>query len=415
MLSLVEVKPKSLKDYQSIIRPEIYEEIQSRGKTLEGLKVNHVNATAVGGGVAEILSSMVGMMNDLGLKTSWLTIPPDEDFFNVTKKIHNTLQSLDEDLTEKEKDIFLKYTEKLGKMMNDHYADIWVIHDPQPVGGIKYMNCDINAVWRCHIDTTDRQESVWDFIKQFLPEYKRYIFSLDKFVPNDLDPDKILIMPPSIDPLSIKNRSMDYNEAKAIIEKTGIDLSRPLVTQVSRFDPWKDPKGVIDAYRMVKKDFPELQLAMVGLIIAKDDPEAYVIFDEVKEHAGDDPDIYLFADPEKIPCDNDTFVKAFQTVTNVIMQKSTREGFGLVVTEALWKGNPVIGGNVGGITLQIEDGVNGFLVNSPDEAADKLKYFLRHPEKMEEMGQAAHETVKNNFLHTRLLDDYLKLFQKIKP
>lgn len=413
MLSLVEVKPKSLKDYEKIIGSEKFEQIHSRGKELKGLRINHVNATAVGGGVAEILSSLVGMMNDLGLKASWLTIPPDEDFFNVTKKIHNTLQSLDEDLTEQEKEIYLNYTKNLGKLMNDHDADLWVIHDPQPVGAIEYMDRSINAVWRCHIDTTDRHESVWKFIKQFLPKYRNYIFSLDKFVPDDLEQDKVVIVPPAIDPLSVKNRPMDYDQAKEIIKQTGIDCDRPLVTQISRFDPWKDPKGVIDAFRMVKKDFPNLQLAMVGLIIAKDDPEAYDIFNEVKEHAGDDPDIFLFADPEHIPTDNDTFVKAFQTVSNVIMQKSTREGFGLVVTEALWKGHPVIGGNVGGITLQIEDGVNGFLVNSPEEAADKLKYLLRHPQKMEEMGTAAHETVKERFLLTRLLDDYLKLFGKL--
>lgn len=413
MLTKVDVAKKSLKDYRELIGESRYHEILSLAENLKGKRIIHVNATAVGGGVAEILSSLTGLMQDIGLDANWFIIPPDDDFFNVTKKIHNTLQGKPESLSDEEMKIYADYNENLSKKIEDMKADIWVIHDPQPAASFHFSSKTSKAVWRCHIDTTNREESVWEFIKSFLDSYNRFIFSLDDFVPEDLDQSKVLVFPPAIDPLTVKNSFMDKKEALSVMEKAGLDISRPIVTQVSRFDPWKDPKGVIDAYRIAKKEIPGLQLALLGLIIATDDPEAFEIFDDVKAYAGDDPDIHLFADPTKIPVENDSFVKAFQTASKLILQKSTREGFGLVVTEALWAKNPVIGGNVGGIRLQIENGKNGFLVNSIEECADKLIYLLKNPDECEKMGIAARETVKEKFLLTRLLKDYLKLFNDL--
>lgn len=413
MLKKTTVGQKSFEDYKNIILPELYDKIKDHSKKLQGLKVIHLNATAVGGGVAEILMGLVPLMNDIGMQAEWLTIPHDDNFFEVTKEIHNMLQGKKVELTDKQKQIFLDYKKNLAKLMDKHDADIWVIHDPQPSMAIDSMEKNVNAVWRCHIDTTNRQESVWQFIRQGLGKYKYYIFSLEQFVPEDLDKNKIVIIPPAIDPLSEKNKSMDIRLANDTIKKFGIDTNKPLLTQVSRFDPWKDPKGVIDAFRIAKKSIPDLQLAMAGLIIAKDDPEAYAIFDNVKAHANGEKDIFLFADPADIPVDNATFIKSLLTSSDVIIQKSTREGFGLVVTEAMWKGNPVIGGNVGGIKIQIEDGVSGFLVNSVEEAAEKIIYMFENNDKIQEMGINAQETIRQKFLLPRLLNDYLEVFLKM--
>lgn len=413
MLKKTTVGQKSFEDYRNIILPELYDKIKDHSKKLLGLKVIHLNATAVGGGVAEILMGLVPLMNDIGMQAEWLTIPHDDNFFEVTKEIHNMLQGKKVELTDKQKQIFLDYKKNLAKLMDKHDADIWVIHDPQPSMAIDSMEKNVNAVWRCHIDTTNRQESVWQFIRQGLGKYKYYIFSLEQFVPEDLDKNKIVIIPPAIDPLSEKNKSMDIRLANDTIKKFGIDTNKPLLTQVSRFDPWKDPKGVIDAFRIAKKSIPDLQLAMAGLIIAKDDPEAYAIFDNVKTHANGEKDIFLFADPADIPVDNATFIKSLLTSSDVIIQKSTREGFGLVVTEAMWKGNPVIGGNVGGIKIQIEDGVSGFLVNSVEEAAEKIVYLFENNDAIQEMGINAQETIRQKFLLPRLLNDYLEVFLKM--
>jgi trehalose synthase len=413
MLQKTQVEERYLKDYKDIILPALYDEIQSYAEKLKGAKVYHLNATAVGGGVAEILAGLVPLMKDLGIDAEWLTIPPDDDFFNVTKEMHNTLQGKKADLTPEQEGIYTRYNERLAKLMKDTKPDLWLIHDPQPAASIHFLNDRVPAIWRCHIDTTNRRESVWNFVKKFLDKYRYFVFSLEQFVPRDLDKKRVVVSPPAIDPLSVKNVAMEESEAKKVIGQCGVDPSRPLITQVSRFDPWKDPKGVIDAFRLARREIDGLQLAMVGLIIAHDDPEAFEIFDDVKEYAGDDPDIHLFADPENIPVDNDTFVKAFQGGSDVIMQKSIREGFGLVVTEALWKGKPVIGGNVGGIKLQIENGVNGFLVGSSEEASEKAVYLLKHPEKLVEMGKNAREVVRRKFLLPRLLCDYLHLCDRI--
>ena len=409
MLQQVELGKKSLDDYGPIVGEEVIGEIRGLAAPLKDARVVHVNATAYGGGVAEILQTLVGLMRDVGLDAEWQVIEGEDEFFEVTKACHNGLQGMDIPFTEEMRDVWRRYNELNAKKF-EGLSDFVVVHDPQPAGLLHYHGrYDSRWIWRCHIDTSSPNPAYWDFFAPYVSEYDAGIFTMEQYVGPDADFGHLAIIPPTIDPLSPKNAPMDEAEARGIVAGFGIDVARPLVTQVSRFDPWKDPLGVIDAYRIVKAEIPEAQLALVGSMAA-DDPEGWSYLDKTSRHAGEDFDIHILHNYHGV---HGREVGAFQTASDVVVQKSTREGFGLVVTEALWKGKPVVGGNVGGIPLQVIDGETGFLVNSVQECAEKVRYLLKHPDQTALMGMAARERVRENFLTTRHLADYLRLFTEL--
>lgn len=408
MLGQVLVDTKQLQDYRSAIGDQAIDEIMELARPLRGAHVVHVNATAFGGGVAEILMSLVPLMCDVGLEAEWQVIAGDQNFFNVTKACHNGLQGMHIPFTKEMKEIWMRYNEENARRFEGRY-DFAVIHDPQPAGLLAYGQRELSPywLWRCHIDTSQPNPEYWNFFAPFLQQYDKAIFSRKEYAGAFWPEDRLWIIPPSIDPLSPKNLQMPEEEARAIVARFGIDPSRPLITQVSRFDPWKDPLGVIDAYRLVKQEHPEVQLALVGSM-ATDDPEGWYYLDKTSRHAGEDQDIFILHNFHGVGAQE---VSAFQQTSDIIVQKSLREGFGLVVAEAMWKGKPVIGGNVGGIPLQVIDAETGFLVHSVEECAEKILLLLDNPGLSQEMGTRAREHVRQHFLITRHLLDYLLLFR----
>ncbi|MDY7080344.1 MAG: glycosyltransferase [Chloroflexota bacterium] len=410
MLQRVELEQKLLADYRPVVGDEVVTEIEELATSLRGARVVHVNATAFGGGVAEMLVTLVPLMRDVGLDAEWQVIAGEDEFFNVTKACHNGLQGMDIPFTEKMQGVWQRYNEMNAVRFEGEY-DFVVVHDPQPAGLLHYHGRERakSWAWRCHIDTSLPNPAYWGFFAPYITEYDAGIFTMEQYVGPGVSYDHLAIITPTIDPLSPKNAPIPLEQARGIVARLGIDVSRPLITQVSRFDPWKDPLGVIDAYCIVKAQAPEVQLALVGSM-ASDDPEGWYYLDKTIRHAGDDGDIHILHNFHGVGA---LEVGAFQTISDVLVQKSTREGFGLVVTEALWKGKPVVGGNVGGIPLQVLDGETGFLVDSVDECGEKMLHLLQHSEEAARMGTAAREHVRRNFLITRHLADYLRLFHKM--
>lgn len=410
MLRTVPVQPIRLEAYQDIVVPELLEEIWELAQALQGARVVHINATAFGGGVAEILQSLVPLMQDVGLEAFWQVIYGDDPFFQVTKACHNGLQGMDIPFTLEMKQTWERYNRLNAEHFQGEY-DFVVIHDPQPAGLRRFTGGKGGRfwIWRCHIDTSDANPAYRDFFLPYVQEYDAAIFTLQDFVFPGLQDPRVIIIPPTIDPLAPKNQPMEPEQAQNLVARFGVDPQRPLLLQVARFDPWKDPLGVIDAYRIVKKEVPDVQLALVG-VMAHDDPEGWFYLDRVLRHAGEDFDIHVLHNFHGVgPIE----VAAFQTVASVVVQKSTREGFGLAVTEALWKGRPVVGGRVGGIPLQVLEGQTGFLVDSVEQAAERMLYLLQHLEEAQRMGQAGQEHVRRHFLMPRLLRDYLRLFVEL--
>jgi trehalose synthase len=409
MLERVETKPRSLEAYRGIVADNLLNNIQDLASDLTGARVVHINATAFGGGVAEMLQSLVPLMSDVGLEAEWQVIAGDEDFFSVTKAFHNGLQGMDLTLTDDMKGIWQRYNRKNAQTFEGRY-DFVVVHDPQPAG-LRHFHGDGGGrhwIWRSHIDTSHPNTAYWEFIVPFLRPYQAGVFSMSQYAGDGLSFPELAIIHPSIDPRSPKNRSMSRSRAKRIVFGLGVDANRPVISQISRYDPWKDPLGVIDAYRLVKGRLPEVQLVMMASM-ANDDPEGWQYLRRTQEHAGDDPDVHLLC----FQRNNDLEVNALQTFSDVVIQKSVREGFGLVVTEAMWKGQAVVGGDVGGIPLQIVDGENGFLVESVEEAAEKVLHLLGNREEARRMGARAKEHVRQRFLTPRHLRDYLALFRKL--
>ena len=406
MLQLVELQEKHLDDYRPIVGDDALATIRDLAEPLQGARVVHINATAFGGGVAEMLQTLVPLMVDVGLDAEWQVIEGADEFFNVTKAAHNGLQGMDLDFTDEMKAIWQRYNKMNAEAFEGEY-DFVVAHDPQPAGLLHYRGASEGErwTWRCHIDTSHPNPAYWDFFAPYLNEHDAAIFTMEQYVGPGVDFAHLAFITPTIDPLVPKNAPMDVDQARDVVRKFGLDLGRPIITQVSRFDPWKDPLGVIDAYRIVKERVPEVQLALVGSM-ASDDPEGWYYLDKTIRHAGEDFDIHILHNYHGV---GGYEVGAFQTASDVVIQKSIREGFGLVVTEALWKGKPVIGGNAGGIPLQIIDGETGFLVDSAEECAEKTLILLENPQRARRMGEAAREHVRHNFLTTRHLTDYLQL------
>jgi trehalose synthase len=409
MLEIVETEGKLLNDYIDIIGKEEIESIKKLALPLKGKKVVHINATSFGGGVAEILSTLVPLMKDIGIEAEWQVIKGSDDFFNVTKSIHNGMQGMDVPFTKEMKEIFLKNNQLNEKLFEGEH-DFVVIHDPQPVAILNYRQEKKGKwIWRFHIDPTSAQEKIWKFIRLFIEKHDAAIFTLKEYVKDDLKLKNIAIIPPAIDPLSPKNMDLDQEEIENIVIKYKVDPDRPIITQVSRFDPWKDPLGVIDMYRMVKKEVKDVQLVLIASM-ANDDPEGWEYYEKTARHAGEDYDIHLLSNLNGV---GNLEVNAFQRASDVIIQKSLREGFGLVITEALWKGKPVVAANVGGIPLQVDNRRTGYLVGDISECAERVIHLLKDSEIANKMGTSGKEYVRKNFLITRLLKDYLNLFNNL--
>jgi trehalose synthase len=391
-------------------RIEAYREIAPQGSVefllrmaekIGRKRILHLNSTKLGGGVAEILRSLVPLLESVGLDAQWDVITGNEEFFSTTKAFHNALQGQEQRIPAEMLQNYLAINRENGKRLSLE-ADFVIIHDPQPAALIESRpNKRGKWVWRCHIDASQPQRKVWDFLRQFVVKYDGAIFSLPRFAQRLPIPQFLIY--PSIDPLSDKNREITPQELDRILRQLKISPGKPILLQVSRFDRFKDPLGVIQAYRLVKKHH-DLQLILAGGG-ATDDPEGEAVLAEVRQAAQDDPDIRILL----LPPDANLEINALQRVATIVLQKSLREGFGLTVAEAMWKGKPVIGGFTGGITVQLVYGVTGFTVNSVEGTAFRIHHLLDNPEVMAKMGQDAREFVRRNFLITRHLGDYLAL------
>src|SRR5947209_5985174 len=409
MLQLVNVGHKSLADYATIATRGLMDEIRRLAEPLAGKRAVHLSATAFGGGVAEISYTLIPLMQDAGLDVEWRIIRGAEEFYNVTKTIHNALQGNPQGLDDEQREIFTRYQELNAREFEDDY-DFIVVHDPQPVGLIDHFpNSDAHWIWRGHIDFSTPNQEVFDFVLPSIRRYDAAIFHMREYVPRAEGLPPCYIWPPAIDPLAPKNMALSPEDAAYIVDQFGIDVERPLLTQVSRFDPWKDPLGVIDAYRVVKERFPDVQLALVGSM-AHDDPEGWDYYNQTVAYAAGDPDIYILSNLNNV---GSVEVNAFQVHSAALIQKSIREGFGLTVTEALWKARPIVAGRVGGIVDQIQDGDTGFLVDSVEQCAVALKTILDDPERARRMARQGKEFVRRNFLTPRLVRDWLALFNRL--
>ncbi|MBU3931443.1 MAG: glycosyltransferase [Proteobacteria bacterium] len=386
-------------DYIPIVGESVVEELRLIASRLWGKRIINVNSTAVCGGVAEILNRMLPLLKDMGLDVRWDVIRGGGEYFDVTKKFHNALHGRRVDIGEQDFEIFMETSRKNLEEM-DTSGDIVFIHDPQPIVLVQKRSNN-KWIWRCHIDLSNPSQKVWRFLKEFVVQYDAAVFSSPAF--SRKLPIRQFLIAPSIDPLSDKNRELPQETIDAVLVKYGIPKNKPIITQISRFDRLKDPVGVIATYRLVKK-YIDCRLLLAGGT-ATDDPEGQKVFEEVMESANGDPDIHILSMSQ-----NDLEINALQRASTVIIQKSLKEGFGLTVSEALWKSKPVVASNVGGIPLQIKHKHSGLLCYSAEGAAFAVKQFLSSPEYARKIGENGREHAKNNFLITRHVRDYLLLF-----
>jgi trehalose synthase len=397
-----------LEDFRTIVPDDTLAEIYARARGLYGKHIVHINSTYQGGGVAEILHSLVLLMNDVGISTGWRILHGSPDFFNITKKFHNALQGASINLSERKKQIYLQTNESFSKFTHINH-DCVIVHDPQPLPLIRPYTKKQPWIWRCHIDLSDPHKQLWDFLKGFLLKYDQVVISSEKYLKDDLPVDQ-RIMSPAINPLNLKNKQLDERTILKYVKKAGIPTDKPLITQVSRLDPWKDPEGVLEVFKRVKEKIDCRLLFCYNL--ASDDPEGVQMYTRISRKAKklvDNGDV-LF-----VVGNNDILVNSIQRFSNVIIQKSIKEGFCLSVTEALWKGTPVVASNVGGIPTQIQDGKNGFLLEPKDTEGfvDRIIYLLKNPEESQNLGRMANEMVRQKFLITRLLSDHLDMVNSI--
>lgn len=390
-----------LVNYEKLVGAHTVDRISKKAEKLKDFDVAHINSTYYGGGVAEILSSLTLLMNSVGIKTEWRVIQGSPDFFSITKKVHNALQGEKLNLSRRKTDIYesVIYENSLRNHLNH---DLVIIHDPQPLGMINHYKKHCPWVWRCHLDLSCPNKRLWNYMVPYIEKYDAVILTLKEYE-KKLKIPQVFFMP-AIDPFSIKNKKLSNKEIDERMEHYGIPTDLPLVVQISRFDRWKDPDGVIEAFKIARKEV-DCTLVLLGNV-ATDDPEGQQIYESVISSKEDRIIILSRQDT--------ALVNALQSRAEVVIQKSLREGFGLTVTEAMWKGTPVIGGNVGGIRYQIKDGENGFLVSSVQQTADRIVQLLKDKELRKQMGSKARQSVKNNFLMPRLLEQYLDLFNSFE-
>jgi trehalose synthase len=405
MLDHVDLAPLSIDDYEPVVGREVIEELRRLAAPLKGARVAHVNATAYGGGVSELLRSLVPMYRGLGIEADWKLISGDAQFFEVTKGLHNGLQGATFELTPRAREIYLMHNMRNAQQLEEPY-DIVVVHDPQPAAMRAYKDDSATKwVWRCHIDTSSPNLEALGFIDEFISAYDALVFTSERFVPPGLEHGHVAIISPAIDPLSPKNMPLSDDLCRGLLSWSGVDYRRPLLTQVSRFDPWKDPMGVLEVYGLLRPNVAGLQLALIGSM-ALDDPQGWQMYNDIVARVKGDDDIHVRTNIIGV---SDVAVNAFQRWSDVVIQKSIREGFGLVVSETLWKGTPVVANRAGGIPLQMDDGVGGFLVESTEECVERAFYLFEHPDEAKEMGEAGKARVREKFLMTRLAADELRL------
>lgn len=398
---------KSLNDYKSIVGDELVDQIYSNASSLDDKWVSHVNSTLYGGGVAEILGSLVLLMNDVGIETSWKVVRGDGSFFRITKKIHNALHGDRKAHLDKEDKLhYMGVNESNSIFTHIEHYDAVIVHDNQPLPLIKYCEKCQPWVWRCHIDVSNPNMGVLNFLKKFISRYDLLVFHLRDFMLDSI-PKEQTIMPPSIDPLSKKNSPLTERKKQKVLKSYDIPRDKPIITQVSRFDKWKDPKGVMECFKKVKKKV-DCRLVFVGSF-ADDDPEGEKVYKNLLKYEDEIEDMQIICQEDPI------LVNAMQDIADVVIQKSIKEGFGLTVSEALWKGTPVVAGNVGGIKLQIKDGYNGYLVEPHDinTCAKRVVKLLQNEKLREEMGKNGKEHVRQNFLITRHLNDWINILKEV--
>jgi trehalose synthase len=410
VLATVPVLPKSVDDYADAAGPIAVERLRRAAEPLRGARVLMVNSTAFGGGVAELLFTQVALMHDLGIETTWGVLEGSEDYFAVTKAVHNALQGASLDWTVAMESIYWDRIRVNADQITEEY-DFVMIHDPQPAALIRIMDDEGRRkgtwLWRCHIDLSTPNEQVWAFFEPIVNRFDAAVFTMEGFAQPGVSVPR-WFTPPSIDPLSTKNVPISEDTILETLEAYGVDRERPILSQVSRFDPWKDPIGVIDAYRIAREAHPGIQLVMAGSM-ASDDPEGMAYLDLTEAHREGDPDIHLLSNLQNV---GNLEINAFQRAADVIVQKSIREGFGLVVAEGMWKGKPLVAGDVGGITLQIEDGISGYLIDSVEACAARIVELLGDPALRDAMGETGRERVRERFLCLREVEDYLGVMSR---
>ena len=406
---------KSLGDYAPIVGPDVVERIAALAAPLRGCRVLHINATAYGGGVAEVLAAHVPLLRSVGIDAEWQVMRASDEFFGITKEVHNALQGAEGAWSSRKQRIYLEHILDNATRLEGEW-DFIVTHDPQPLALRSFRRetplglSGAKWIWRCHIDLTAANSDVWEFFRPYVETHDASIWTLKEFAPDSLSMDRIVEAWPSIDPLSVKNLDLPMPFAEELCRQYGVDVRRPIVCQVSRYDPWKDPVGVIQAFRAVREKVTDAQLLLAGSM-ATDDPEGFRVWQRVQEERAGDPDIYTLSNLHQV---GNVQINAFQRCADVVVQKSVREGFGLTVSEALWKSRPVVGGRAGGIVIQIRDGFDGFLVGSVEECAARIIDVLADPVGEDAMGAQGHEHVRANFLATRELEDWLRLLTDLR-
>lgn len=409
MLEQVDVGAVEFGTYEPYTDPELAQEVRSLASRLQGRRIAHVNATPFGGGVSELLRSIVPIYCGLGIDAEWLLISGAPDFFTITKSFHNALQGASIELTSSAREKYLNYNRLNAQQIEDDY-DVIFVHDPQPLAMRRFKgNGRAKWVWRCHIDTSSPHEEHLLFLLDYISEYDALVFTMREFVPPIMEHPRLEIIAPAIDPLSPKNMSLPDDLSRRILLWLGVNPQRPLIAQISRFDPWKDPMGVIEVFRAIRKEADGLQLALLASM-ALDDPQGWDLHKQVTEATKGDPDIHVRTNLVGV---GDVEVNAFQRLSTVILQKSIREGFGLVISESLWKGTPVVANRAGGIPLQMEGGAGGYLVDSADEMVERVLHLLAAPEERKTLGRTGQARVREYFLTPRLVRDEMRLLASL--
>jgi trehalose synthase len=415
VLERVPLLEKSLGDYAPIVGSEVLERIEVLAEPLRGCRVLHINATAYGGGVAEVLATQVPLMRSVGIDADWQVVRGSDEFFGITKEVHNALQGADIHWSSRKQRTYLEHVLDNATRLDGEW-DFIVTHDPQPLALRSFVResplgtSEAQWIWRCHIDLTDANPAVWEFFRPYVESHDASVWTLKDFAPGSLSMDRVVEAWPSIDPLSVKNLDLPMPFAEELCRQYGIDVHRPIVCQVSRYDPWKDPVGVMHAFRIVREKVTDAQLLLAGSM-ATDDPEGFRVWEQVQEERAGDPDIHTLSNLHQV---GNVQINAFQRCADVVVQKSIREGFGLTVSEALWKSRPVVGGRAGGIVIQIRDGFDGYLVDSVEQCAARVIDLLADPVGVDAMGAQGQGHVRANFLATRELEDWLRLLTDLR-